>query len=109
MCRAVAVITEVPPISGMAATLHLSVAPMISLDKAERLIQMAVAEFAPEWEMVGDCTELTVREPDDWMSGAGSYGVTLRNRATGALKLVGKRRASHGTAECSRCSRSTEN
>jgi hypothetical protein len=75
---------------------------MINLDKAQRLIEMAVAEFAPEWEVVGDCTELTVREPDDWMSGSGSYGVTLRNRATGALKLVGKRRAQHGTAGCSR-------
>jgi hypothetical protein len=75
---------------------------MINLDKAHHLIETAIAEFAPDWEVIGECTELTVREPDDWMSGSGSYGVTLQNRLTGALKLVGKRRGAHGTADCAR-------
>ena len=71
---------------------------MLTLGRARHLVERALAEFAPEWEVADDCRELNVREPDDWLSGAGSYGVTLRQRNTGALKVIGKRRGADASA-----------
>ncbi len=65
---------------------------MLAGNQSQRLIELGLAEFAPDWEVVGPCVELSVSEPNDWLSGAGSYGVTLRHRRTGALKVVGRRR-----------------
>jgi hypothetical protein len=52
----------------------------------------ALREFAPDWEPLGDFRELTARDPDDWASGAGTFGTTLRNRRTGRIKVLGRRR-----------------
>lgn len=59
--------------------------------QAHRLIELAVSEFAPDWEVVGDCEPLSLRGPNDWMSGTASFGVTLRNRRSGDVRAVGRR------------------
>ena len=64
---------------------------MISRDHARRLFQLALEEFAPQWEVTADLTEVTVRDPHHWLSGIGTFGATLRERATGTTKVLGRR------------------
>ena len=64
---------------------------MISRDEARRLVQLALDEFAPQWEISADPTEVTIRDPHHWLSGIGTFGVSLRERATGSVKVLGRR------------------
>jgi hypothetical protein len=64
---------------------------MLLREDAEQLLGMALKEFAPDWEIMGPVTEVTIRDPDHWLSGIGTYGATLRNRRTGAVKVLGRR------------------
>jgi hypothetical protein len=64
---------------------------MISRDEARRLLQLALDEFAPQWEIWTGPIEVTIRDPHHWLSGIGTFGVTLRDRATGAMKVLGRR------------------
>jgi hypothetical protein len=64
---------------------------MISRDEARRLLQLALDEFAPQWKISADPIEMTIRDPHHWLSGIGTFGVTLRDRATGATKVLGRR------------------
>ncbi len=72
---------------------------MLPLEEAERLLTRALRELAPDWELVGGCVEVTIRDPDHWLSGIGTFGATLRHRASGALKILGRRsgRQPHAT------------
>lgn len=69
---------------------------MLAREDAQRLFLRVLSEFAPEWELVGDVGEVTIRDPEHWLSGIGTFGVTVRHRRTGALKVLG-RRAGLGT------------
>lgn len=64
---------------------------MLSREDARRLLTLALGELAPEWEIVGECAQLTYRDPQHWLSGIGTFGATLRHRTTGALKVLGRR------------------
>jgi hypothetical protein len=64
---------------------------MISRDEARRLLQLALDEFAPQWEIAANPIEITIRDPHHWLSGIGTFGVTLRERSTGATKVLGRR------------------
>ena len=64
---------------------------MISRDDARRLLQLALEEFAPQWEICADPSQVTIRDPHHWLSGIGTFGVTLRERATGTRKVLGRR------------------
>lgn len=64
---------------------------MLHRDHALSLLRAALREFAPEWEIVGECTEVTLRNPDHWLSGIGTFGGMLRHAPTGALKILGRR------------------
>lgn len=64
---------------------------MMSRNDARRLFQLAIEEFAPQWEITTDLTEVTIRDPHHWLSGIGTFGATLRERATGATKVLGRR------------------
>jgi hypothetical protein len=63
---------------------------MLRGDDAERLLSLALREFAPDWDILGPVTEMTIRDPEHWLSGVGTYGTTLRNRRTGAVKVLGR-------------------
>lgn len=64
---------------------------MLSREEAHGLFSRVLAEFAPEWEPLDDLSEVTIRNRDHWLSGIGTYGVTLRNRKTGTFKVLGRR------------------
>jgi hypothetical protein len=64
---------------------------MLLREDAEQLLAMALKEFAPDWEIVDPVTEVTIRDQDHWLSGIGTYGTTLRNRHTSAVKVLGRR------------------
>ncbi|OGK98471.1 MAG: hypothetical protein A3E31_10005 [Candidatus Rokubacteria bacterium RIFCSPHIGHO2_12_FULL_73_22] len=64
---------------------------MLVREQAQRLFELALAEFAPDWQTAGACVELTQHDPEHWVSGLGSYGFVLRNRKTGAAKILGWR------------------
>jgi hypothetical protein len=64
---------------------------MISRHDARRLLQLALEEFAPQWEISADPTAVTIRDPHHWLSGIGTFGVTLRERSTGSMKVLGRR------------------
>jgi hypothetical protein len=64
---------------------------MLPRDQALALLRAALREFAPEWDVVGECAEVTLRDPDHWLSGIGTFGGTLRHAPTGALKVFGRR------------------
>lgn len=65
---------------------------MISRDEARRLLQLALEEFAPRWEICADPSPVTIQDPHHWLSGIGTFGVTLRERATGTMKILGRHR-----------------
>jgi hypothetical protein len=64
---------------------------MMARDEAQGLFGRVLAEFAPDWEPLDDLAEVTIRDRDHWLSGIGTFGVTLRNRRTGAFKVLGRR------------------
>jgi hypothetical protein len=67
---------------------------MISRDEARRLLRQALEEFAPQWEIVADPAEVTIRDPHHWLSGIGTFGAKLRERTTGSVKVLGRRTGS---------------
>lgn len=64
---------------------------MLPREDAHRLLTLALTEMAPDWELIGECVEVTVRDPDHWLSGIGTFGALLRHRATGVVKVLGRR------------------
>lgn len=66
---------------------------MLPRDSAHDLLVRALAEFAPEWEPATEVVEVTIRDPNHWLSGIGTFGATLRSRATGEIKVLGRRGA----------------
>jgi hypothetical protein len=64
---------------------------MLSSALAHQLLVQALSEFAPDWRAVTETVEVTVHVPHHWLSGIGTFGVMLQHRATGALKVLGRR------------------
>ena len=64
---------------------------MLLPEQAQRLFQLALAEFAPDWEIAGVCTELSLHKSEHWASGLGTFGLVLRNRMSGGAKVLGWR------------------
>ena len=64
---------------------------MLSPEEAQSLFARALAEFAPEWQIIVPVTEVTTRDPDHWASGIWTFGATLRHRSSGAVKVLGRR------------------
>ena len=64
---------------------------MLLPEQVQRLFQLALVEFAPDWEIAGVATELSLHNPDHWVSGLGTFGLILRNRATGRIRVLGWR------------------
>ena len=64
---------------------------MLVREQVQRLFELALAEFAPDWQTAGACVELTQHDPEHWVSGLGTFGFVLRNRKTGAVKFLGWR------------------
>jgi len=64
---------------------------MLSRHDADHMVRRVLGEFAPDWQLVGEVTEVTVHDPEHWLSGNGTFGVMLQHRATGSLKVLGRR------------------
>ena len=64
---------------------------MLLPEQVQRLFQLALVEFAPDWEISGVCAELSLHNPDHWVSGLGTFVLILRNRATRRIKVLGWR------------------
>lgn len=71
---------------------------MLLKQQAQRLFELALAEFAPDWDVVGPCTELSPQDPGHWVSGTGSFGFTIRHRLTRSTKTLGRHTAEPGVA-----------
>jgi len=50
---------------------------MLLPEQVQRLLELALAEFAPEWQVASGCTELSLNNPDHWVSGLGTFGLVL--------------------------------
>src|SRR5256712_2356111 len=61
--------------------------PVLLPEQVQRLFQLALAEFASDWEIAGVCTELSLHKPEHWASGLGTFGLVLRNRMTGGAQV----------------------
>jgi len=70
---------------------------MLRLEQATSLFKRALMEFARDWEVI-DATEITLTNPDAWQSGLGTFGFVLRSRATGAIKVLGRRKGPESNA-----------
>jgi len=64
---------------------------MVSCHDADRMVRCVLGEFAPDWQLVGEVTEVTVHDPEHWLSGNGTFGVMLQHRGNGRLKVLGRR------------------
>jgi hypothetical protein len=64
---------------------------MLTRDEAHGLLRRALGEFAPEWDSMGSVNEVTSQDPDNWLSGIGTFGVTLQHRRSGSVKVLGRR------------------
>ena len=64
---------------------------MLPQPEAQQLFAHALTEFAPEWEIIVELKPITIRDRDHWLSGIGTFGVSLRHRPTGAIKVLGRR------------------
>jgi hypothetical protein len=78
-------------LSPEATTVSLEEGSMLLPEQVQRLVELALAEFAPEWQVVGLCSELSLHNPDHWVSGLGTFGLVLRNRQSKAAKVLGWR------------------
>src|SRR5690349_181985 len=61
---------------------------MLLPEQVQRLVELALAEFAPEWQVTGLCSELSLHNPDHWVSGLGTFGLILRNRNSRSAKVL---------------------
>jgi hypothetical protein len=66
---------------------------MLLPEQVQRLFQLALVEFAPDWEIAGPCRELSLHDATHWASGIGTFGFVLRSRATGSNKVLGARKS----------------
>jgi hypothetical protein len=64
---------------------------MLLPEQVQRLFHLALVEFAPDWEVSGAVTELSLHNPEHWVSGLGTFGLILRSRTTGRVKILGRR------------------
>lgn len=64
---------------------------MLLPEQVQRLFELALAEFAPDWEIAGVCDELSLHNPEHWVSGIGTFGLALRHRKTRAARILGWR------------------
>jgi hypothetical protein len=64
---------------------------MVFRSDAAQMVRSLLGELAPDWHLVGEVTEVTVRDPEHWLSGNGTFGVMLQHRTTGKLKVLGRR------------------
>ena len=64
---------------------------MLLPEQVQRLFQLALVEFAPDWEIAGQSAELSLHSPEHWVSGIGTFGLILRSRGTGTVKVLGWR------------------
>src|SRR5437879_11157632 len=64
---------------------------MLLPEQVQRLFQLALVEFAPDWQIAGAVTELSLHDPEHWVSGLGTFGLILRNRQSGSVKALGWR------------------
>src|SRR5262249_15608889 len=64
---------------------------MLLPEQVQRLVELALAEFAPEWQGTGPCSEVSLHKPDHWGSGPGAFGPILRNRQNRSAKVLGWR------------------
>ncbi|MEK7386299.1 MAG: hypothetical protein AABZ83_07635 [candidate division NC10 bacterium] len=64
---------------------------MLLPEQVQRLFQLALVEFAPDWEIAGESAELSLHNPEHWVSGIGTFGLILRSRGTGTVKVLGWR------------------
>jgi len=64
---------------------------MLLPEQVQRLFQLALVEFAPDWEIAGAITELSLNNAEHWVSGLGTFGMILRNRQTSGVKVLGWR------------------
>lgn len=67
---------------------------MLTRDEAHGLLRRALEEFAPDWDSMGPVNEVTTRDPDNWLSGIGTFGVMLQHRRSGTVKVLGRRAGS---------------
>lgn len=67
-----------------------------------RLLEAALHEFSPDWEVVGEYSRVDLGDPNQWPSSSRSFHVVLRHRATGAQKVLGRRTAGDTAAACHR-------
>src|SRR5436309_15574361 len=65
---------------------------MLLPEQVQRLFQLALVEFAPDWEVAGPCRGLSLHNADHWVPGLGTFGLVVRNRATGHTKVLGSRK-----------------
>src|SRR2546426_1482909 len=61
---------------------------MLLPEQVQRLVELALAEFAPEWQGTGLCSELSLHNPDHWVSGLGTFGLILRNRQSRSAQVL---------------------
>jgi hypothetical protein len=64
---------------------------MLLPEQVQRLFQLALVEFAPDWEIAGAITELSVNNAEHWVSGLATFGLILRNSQTSGVKVLGWR------------------
>src|SRR5437879_12363315 len=64
---------------------------MLLPEQVQRLLELALAEFAPEWQVASGCTELSLNNPEHWVSGLGTFGLVLRHRQSWTAKILGWR------------------
>lgn len=69
---------------------------------SRRLLEAALREFSPGWDIVGDCSPVDPVDANQWPSGTRSFQVTLHHRSTGAQKVLGRRTVDDAAASCHR-------
>src|SRR6266849_1837251 len=62
---------------------------MLLPEQVQRLVELALAEFAPEWQVTGLCSELSLHNPDHWVSVLWTFVLILRNRQSKNAKVLG--------------------
>jgi len=59
---------------------------MLLPEQVQRLVELALAEFTPEWQVTGLCSELSLHNPDHWSRASGRSDSSCEIVRTAARK-----------------------
>lgn len=74
----------------------------VTAEGAKALLEQALRQFAPDWDITDECQPVNMGDPTHWPSGVQSVRAVLRHRNSGRVKVLGQRVVNGPETTCHR-------